>query len=381
MADAWQQRPHLHRTQLERLPLTLADVDELLTTRSLRPPAFRLVRDGRPLPVSAYTRRGTQGGRTLTDLPDVDRVLDAFREGATIVLQGLHRFFEPVRALCATLERASSHPVQANAYVTPAGASGFAVHHDTHDVLVLQTSGTKRWSIHEPVVELPTTSQPWRRGTAVAAAVLEPELVAGDCLYLPRGTPHAAATASEHSVHLTIGIRVVTGLDVLRAAVDRAAADVRFRRGLPIGYAHDPRALERHVAELLSDASGWLAEVDAAPLADAQVATARRRGGPSRRGELLDVVRSTDVDDATVVRSVANGSRVIERDGRAVLALRDRTLRMPAPVRPVLERLLASGTTRVGDLADALDPDSRVVLVRRLIREGALATVEDATPR
>ena len=51
------------------------------------------------------------------------------------------------------------HPVQANAYATPAGAQGFAVHHDTHDVFVLQVAGEKRWLVYEPALELPLKDQ------------------------------------------------------------------------------------------------------------------------------------------------------------------------------------------------------------------------------
>ena len=49
--------------------------------------------------------------------------------------------------------------VQANAYSTPRGSQGFAVHHDTHDVLVLQVAGEKRWQLYDPLLELPLKHQ------------------------------------------------------------------------------------------------------------------------------------------------------------------------------------------------------------------------------
>jgi lysine-specific demethylase/histidyl-hydroxylase NO66 len=48
---------------------------------------------------------------------------------------------------------------------------------------------------------------------------------------------------------------------------------------------------------------------------------------------------------------------------------------VPAAVEPAVRRLLDGAAHRVGDLADMLDPPSRIVLVRRLVREGALRTV------
>ena len=36
--------------------------------------------------------------------------------------------------------------MQINAYITPPENQGFAAHYDTHDVFVLQVSGSKRWT-------------------------------------------------------------------------------------------------------------------------------------------------------------------------------------------------------------------------------------------
>ena len=73
------------------------------------------------------------------------------------------------------LEQVLEHPVQANAYFTPRDSQGLAVHHDTHDVFVLQLAGTKAWTIHEPVLADPLPSQPWK-GTAADAG---PPIVSG----------------------------------------------------------------------------------------------------------------------------------------------------------------------------------------------------------
>jgi bifunctional lysine-specific demethylase and histidyl-hydroxylase NO66 len=65
------------------------------------------------LPLSAYTRKARVGSRDIDDLIDVGRVHSLFAEGATIVLQGLHRYWSPVTDLCRGLELCLSHPAQA----------------------------------------------------------------------------------------------------------------------------------------------------------------------------------------------------------------------------------------------------------------------------
>ena len=57
------------------------------------------------------------------------------------------------------LEETLGHPAQANAYYTPRAAQGLPVHHDTHDVFVLQVAGEKRWLVYEPALELPLQDQ------------------------------------------------------------------------------------------------------------------------------------------------------------------------------------------------------------------------------
>ncbi len=73
--------------------------------------------------------------------------------GATLVLQALHRTWPPLIRFGSDLAAELGHPVQINAYITPPENQGFAAHYDTHDVFVLQVAGSKRWTIHSPVIE------------------------------------------------------------------------------------------------------------------------------------------------------------------------------------------------------------------------------------
>ena len=58
--------------------------------------------------------------------------------------------------------------------------------------------------------------------------------------------------------------------------------------------------------------------------------------------------------------------------GRLQLLLGDRTLTMPAALEPAVRQLLADDRCTPADLAGHLDGPSRLVLARRLVREGLL---------
>jgi bifunctional lysine-specific demethylase and histidyl-hydroxylase NO66 len=362
--------------------LSLADVDRALTGSGLRRPAFRVVRDGAILPPSTYTRAARTGSTRIDDLIDPGRVLDLFADGATVVLQGLQRWWAPASRFCRELEQSLGHPIQANAYLTPPGAAGLAPHHDTHDVFVLQLAGTKHWTIREPTVELPLPRHASDHEAAAAQPVLfEADLHPGDTLYLPRGFVHSAAAQQGVSLHLTIGVLATTAHDVLRELVEAAGDDAAFRRNLPAGWPYDEGTATAVVKAVVADLADWLERAEPADVAvrlrDRFVANRT----PLLAGQLLEIAELDRVDDATVVRRRPGTIATIAippGDTHLRLTLGDRRIVMPAGLETVVRRLLDGESHRVGDLADMLDAGSRLVLVRRLIREGALRTSSPA---
>ena len=341
--------------------LTLDDVDRILSTTSLRTPAFRLVQAGEQIPETAYTRSGTTGSKPVAGMADPARVFELFRDGATIVFQGLHRYHEPVTRFCRELEIELGHPCQVNAYVTPAGAQGLELHDDPHDVFVLQAFGRKSWEIHTAPGE--DQREPLRA-----------EIGPGDCIYMPTGTPHAATTQRSLSGHLTVGVHVVAWRQLVRAALDRIASDPSLDEPIPAGWPADVEGLERSLRERLEAAGTALDALDTRGIVDARFERFLSTRLPLIRGALVDQ-GTLDV--------ISDGSRLTHRDGsicvirirgeRLVVLLGDRRLEMPAWLEPAMRRIAATPSFVVGDLADVLpDPGARAVLARRLVREGLL---------
>jgi lysine-specific demethylase/histidyl-hydroxylase NO66 len=297
------------------------------------------VRDGTVLPEQGYTRGATLAGRSLTGLVDGRTAVAEFRNGATVVFQGLHRSFPPLVDLIAELELELGHPCQANAYLTPPGSQGFAVHSDTHDVFVLQTAGTKQWELHAP---------PGHPDQDVEEPVLEP----GHVMYLPTGTPHAARAQDTVSLHVTIGINQLTWRGLVERSLSSLAAEVPSDH-LPAGYLADPQALAHQLGRHLSDIADRLHSVDPTDVIDAEVRRFLTSRPPRLEGALVD--RSDDGGD------------------RLEVLLGDRTLDVPARIRPALEEVRDRRELRPRDLP--LDEPSRLVLARRLVREGLLRVV------
>lgn len=360
----WASRVHLHHTEPERLVglLSFDDVDHLLTSTAIRTPAVRLAQDGAVLPASRYTRGATLQGQPLTGLVDARKVLDLFEGGATVVLQGLHRYWPPLSRLCAELELELGHPTQANAYLTPPGSQGFAVHSDTHDVFVFQTHGSKRWEVHPPDGK-----------GEVQDVLLEPGLA----MYLPTGTPHAARAQDTVSLHVTLGINQHTWSTLLDRAVRRARGAVDDTGHLPAGHLEQPSLLAEGLASRLEQLAAALRETDPVDVVAAHQTDFVQHRVTPLRGGLLDRVSLDDLAHDTPLRRRPGKPCVVRRVGdRLELSLGDRRVTVPARIEDAVERLRAVlAEPSFTPAALGMDERSDLVLARRLVREGLLEVV------
>jgi hypothetical protein len=366
LEDYWERRPlAVERDEPGRYDdlLSEAEVEQLVCSGGLRYPAFRLVKAGEKLSVRDYTEDVPWRPAPFTGTANVERVLAEWERGATIVLQGLHLTKPAIGAFCRSLEETLGHPAQANAYYTPRAAQGLPVHHDTHDVFVLQVSGRKRWLVYEPLLELPLKNQRYSPelggpGEPVEDRVLEP----GDMLYLPRGWLHEALTSDTDSLHLTVGVNVVTWLDAVRAALEECGEDVEFRRSWQSGNGSD---------ELLEALRGRLGSDEVERRARNQLVRKRR---PIREGQLGQLRALDDLGPETELeRSPTVLADLVEQDGSVALVFEGRELTFPAHARGEVVAIADSDRPfSVSDLPGSLDDEGRLVLARRLVREGFL---------
>jgi len=343
--------------------------------RHVRAPGFRLVRDGATLARATYCRSAGVGHQTIGDLIEPNRALELHRAGATMVLQGLQLTDPALARFTTNLALALDHPVQINAYLSPAEARGLELHFDFHDVFVIQLAGAKRWRVWEP---LDHTREPVR---GISPAFVPPidELGAplldltlqqrGDCLYLPRGFPHAAETVESSSAHLTVGIMAVTWQHVVRQATRAAVAAGHLRASVPA------RSLDGAPA-------GRSGMPDLSALGDALEPTQLRawmatevwRRLPATRlrplaPPVVDLARPVVVTPGPLLWACPSSAS----DGRIQLGLGDRRLDLPAEALPLLAALLGAPDGFVAaDWAGPLDQCSQQVVMDRLAAEGVI---------
>jgi bifunctional lysine-specific demethylase and histidyl-hydroxylase NO66 len=329
------------------------------------------------LPPEGYTKSVRLQSRPVTDFIDAGRVFRQFGDGATIVLQALHRYWEPLAHFCRDLEIELTHPVQVNVYLTPPRAKGLKVHYDTHDVFVLQVSGAKLWRVYGSAVSLPLAHQR-RKGEPAdpGRPQIEAELTPGDCLYIPRGFLHAAETASRESTHMTVGILTYRWMDVVNSVMDRAGEELFMREALPPGFARDPEAHDTAVAATLERLMQWLRALDPQEIARAFSERFWAQRAPTMTGQLEQILGLDALSDESLVRHRRGATCRLKTEGRdLIVILGDRRLHLPARLLPAMGQVVASPEFKVAELDAHLDAAGRLVLVRRLIQEGFLEQV------
>jgi hypothetical protein len=155
----------------------------------------------------------------------------------------------------------------------------------------------------------------------------------------------------------------------MREATDHAP----FREALPIGFARSPDVLAEEMAPRSDEFRAWFDKA-AGPEAAGSFARefwSRRR--PILDGQLVQVAGLADLDPTSVLRRRPDSVFEVSREGaEATLLLGTRELLMPGFVEPVLRYIAEAKSFSASDLPGDLDADSRMILVRRLVREGVL---------
>jgi ribosomal protein L16 Arg81 hydroxylase len=334
---------------------------------------------------------------------------DLFSKGATIRVKAIERFCRPLGEWCKNLEAELGFPVRANLYCTPGNSRGFDLHFDTHEVFVLQLFGKKRWQIFEPTVRLPLEFVPplpfenarealmracgrseskrdmrddiveTELGPLALEALLEP----GDCLYLPRGFVHQAAAEDEPSVHLSVGVHVLTWLDLLSVSLGQVACrNEDFRRALPVGLfkQKDASEFEKDFEALMKRFSHEAVFADAVSELVESFARRSNDGSPDERarasGNNHDAVGDADpvkVEPQTKLAGNGPFRFYLAADGTmAGLAGNGKELWLPAGFATALRFVAEQNEFRPDEIPGLVGDNGKLAFVRHLLKDGFL---------
>lgn len=379
-ASYWECR-HLfiHRDDREHYgPLfSFADVDRWIASAQGNPADLLLI-----VPPPDSGRRLER--KRLRDV-NLGQLYSAFHAGNTLVIEDIQKSWPPVAQLAASLAQAFSARIGVNMYMTPANAQGAPLHPDVQDVFVLQMDGAKDWYMYEQQEDLCLETLTYLKELRppVKPRMEEPPLLdratlrKGDFLYIPRGLPHkAVAPPDSPSLHLTVTITPVSWVDFLKAAVEAASIDQpELARAVSPGFVNRAEARQELAGQFAEMLGRFTEAASFERTLDTVVRSRLQAPHYPADGHFAQLVRLGEVGSDTVVRRRAGLTPIVEpRDSGDTVVIRFAASNVAAPaiLGPALEHVRDHELFRVRDLPGELDDESKVVLVRRLIREGLL---------
>lgn len=212
--------------------LRLTDIENLLATVPLPADLVRVYRNGEAEASERYTESVHTASHVEHSYVAVDALFRLYLAGGTVVLSALDRLWSPVRELCRALADELSHPVEAYAFITPAGCAGLATHVDHEATFLLQLTGIKHWTLFPRVAKNPRLTRPVSPDLESAGETVE--LRAGDVLYIPPGVPHTGMAADGvPSTHLNLSVTLTSWQEALMNVVATLTEDEYFQTPLP----------------------------------------------------------------------------------------------------------------------------------------------------
>ena len=165
---------------------------------------------------------------------DFNQVEQLLSRGATVKISEVDAFSAPIRVLATSLAKELREQIHVNLYYSAPGSQAFAAHFDKHDVFILQIGGWKNWEVWDYQERFPLPGmRKTRDGEFLKTPKHEFKLSTGNLLYVPRGMWHNAFTSDSYSLHLTIGIRCASGIDLMRWLAEQLLATEELRDNLP----------------------------------------------------------------------------------------------------------------------------------------------------
>jgi ribosomal protein L16 Arg81 hydroxylase len=170
---------------------------------------------------------------------NLNQLYTAYADGHSIIVNGMQRYWYPIKNLIENIRQQLNHNANANLYLTPENEKAFSPHYDSHDVFAIQISGEKHWILYDDShfkTPLLNSYQPTFQREQLTGA-REITMRAGDILYMPRGVPHEAFTTDRSSMHITIGIYSTQWIDfITKSLLNLSQNHIELRKALPIGF-------------------------------------------------------------------------------------------------------------------------------------------------
>lgn len=357
-----------HSNRFDRI-LSEENIEQVLTYQRLTLPNTRMAHKDANLDSNTLTLEGTK-------IIDITKVIENYSEGATLVLSQLQDKIKTLKDLCDELSKDFGQRFQTNIYCTPNNNSqGFNIHHDTHDVYILQITGEKVWRIYDSplclaIKDLQFDKEVHKPGEIIDEFTLKP----GDLLYIPRGLMHSARTINKKSIHVTIGCTGYTLQDLLINQVNRLCqSNPDLRRGFEPNFWNEP---DKYL-KLCSEAFSLCAKKEEVQIGLNQLYQKninRYRINVESPIKQAEAINEINLLTKIVLKKSTPYYIELSSDGNFSITLFNKEISLSMDYYPLIEFIIDKQTLVIDDLP-LLDNDGKIEFIKLLLKSGFLITI------
>lgn len=351
--------------------LTSQQLSDFLDRQDIFYPSLRIVKEGKELSSSGYTKKGVPIGHHKKDgIIDTDKMFSLFNQGSTLVVQAGQRYFDNLSKCCMQLSDLFSSPVQANLYITPNKSQGFNPHWDTHDVFVLQISGTKTWQLYDFEMELPTKSHKFISKNYTKKPKKSLQLLPGDFLYVPRGYVHDAMADDGISAHITIGILSYTWARLFNEVFPQLQSFKEFREAVPFW---DKDELQKKIQERTELLVQKIKELDMNKGLAALKTNRKNMQAQPVNNYFKSILEVNDITNATLFELNEYVIVTKQKSAEGVsYTYFNKTIELPLAAEPLTDMIFEKKKFRLEDLPQEIKVEEKLAILKLLIKEGLI---------
>jgi Cupin superfamily protein len=334
---------------------------ELIMRRSMSPYHLKCLSNGVDVNPDTYlAMTAERRGRTVP-MVNMRQVGSLLQSGCTFVIPEVNTYDATMDIACRAMQWWCREVVQVNCYLTTGETSGFKLHWDDHDVIVVQLAGTKSWEVRGPSRPAPMYRDEGLNLDPPDETIWQGALYPGQVMHVPRGFWHQA-TRAEHgegySLHATFGMTKRTGVDWFTWLADQSRRKLLFREDLVRG--DEIQQLESQLN--LTDAAMKIFASERY----SNYLSARERLRPAARH-----VRSRNIfgPPEKVVCVTEFPPKVEDQGERITVFAAGRTMEFSASAKPALDVLLSGHPVSTSALVTTAGRDASAVMTALLDEE------------
>lgn len=209
-------------------------VNKILYQYRLSSPRLRIHKDGLALPENLYTDTiFARRQYTYVQINEI-KLYEQLRQRGTLVIDAVDELYDPLTEFISFFERTIANRIQANAYMSWKKVRGFTTHWDDNDVFILQIYGRKDWYLFGETRKSPLYKDFHPSDEPPTKCVWNKIIEAGDVLFIPRGHWHHAIAVDKPSMHLTLGVSVKSGIQLISWLQEKMTEIELFRSDIPL---------------------------------------------------------------------------------------------------------------------------------------------------